>query len=175
MYDVFMDDFSVHESDFASCLDNLSRRFIKDFIKITRLLTALLWKEVKFDFTPVCFRAFKEIKKSIVSAPIVKPLNRYLPFEIMCDDSDFAVSDVLGQKKDNKLHVIYYAGRTLDEAQRNYATIEKSCRLKFAKSRLFRWILLLREFDMEVMDKKGVENRVADHLSQIRVDDDIPR
>ena len=47
------------------------------------------------------------------------------PFEIMCDASDYAVGTVLGQRKDKKLHAIYYASRTLDEAQINYATTEK--------------------------------------------------
>ena len=43
----------------------------------------------------------------------------------MCDASDFAVGAVLGQGKDKKLHAVYYASRTLDEAQRNYKTTEK--------------------------------------------------
>ena len=43
----------------------------------------------------------------------------------MCDASDFAVGAVLGQKKDRVFQAIYYAGRTLNEAQLNYATIEK--------------------------------------------------
>ena len=47
------------------------------------------------------------------------------PFEIMCDAIDYAVGAVLGQRKDKKLHAIYYASRTLDEAQINYATTEK--------------------------------------------------
>ena len=43
----------------------------------------------------------------------------------MCDASDYAVGDVLGQRVDKKLNVIHYASKTLDNAQRNYATTEK--------------------------------------------------
>jgi len=43
----------------------------------------------------------------------------------MYDASDFAVGAVLGQRKDNRLHVIHYASRTLDDALRNYAKTEK--------------------------------------------------
>ena len=48
-----------------------------------------------------------------------------LPFELMCDASDYAVGEVLGQRKEGKPHVIYYASRTLNSAQMNYTTTEK--------------------------------------------------
>ena len=43
----------------------------------------------------------------------------------MCDASDFAIGAVLGQKQDKLFRAIYYASRTLNEAQLNYTTTEK--------------------------------------------------
>jgi len=56
----------------------------------------------------------------LISAPIISPPDWSNPFEIMCDASDFAIGAVLGQRKDNKQHVIYYSSRTLNDAQVNY-------------------------------------------------------
>ena len=43
----------------------------------------------------------------------------------MCDSSDYVVGVVIGQRVDTKLNGIHYASKTLDNAQRNYATTEK--------------------------------------------------
>ncbi|KAF8109259.1 hypothetical protein N665_0099s0010 [Sinapis alba] len=101
------------------------RRFIKYFSKIARPLTKLLCKEATFDFDEECLVAFKKLKSELISAPIVQPPDWDLPFEIMCDASDYTVGAVLEQKKDKKTHVIYYASRALDDAQMKYATTEK--------------------------------------------------
>ena len=70
-------------------------------------------------------RAFSVLKDKLVSAPIVVAPDWDLPFELMCDASDYAIRAVLGQKREIIFQVIYYASRTLNDAQLNYATIEK--------------------------------------------------
>ena len=92
------------------------RRFIKDFSKISRPLTNFLQKDIPFVFDDDCVEAFEILKKALVSAPVVQPPDWNLPFEIMCDASDYAIGAVLGQGVDKKLNVIQYASKTLDSA-----------------------------------------------------------
>ena len=47
------------------------------------------------------------------------------------------------------------------------SAIKYSMTKKDAKPRLIRWVLLLQEFDVEIRDKKGSENMVADHLPRL--------
>ncbi|CAN6547416.1 unnamed protein product [Malus baccata var. baccata] len=175
------------------------RRFIKDFSKVAQPLCRLLQKEVAFEFTKECTASFNQLKELLTTAPIIVPPDWSLPFELMCDASDYALGAVLGQRKHKRPHVIYYASRTLNDAQLNYSTTEKElisvvfaldkfrsyligtkvivftdhAALKYlltkkeAKPRLIRWMLLLQEFDIEIRDKKGSENVVADHLSRM--------
>ena len=101
------------------------RRFIKDFSAIARPLCTLLAKDVPFAWSQACEDAFVKLKTMLVSPPIMHSPNWSLPFEIMCDASDYAIGAVLGQREDKKAFVIYYASKTLDSAQANYTTTEK--------------------------------------------------
>ena len=141
------------------------------------------------------------MKSHLTTAPVVRAPNRQLPFEVMCDESDLAIRAVLGQREDGIPHVVYYASKTLNEAQRNYTTTKKEMlvvvysldkfraylvgsdiviftdhsALKYlltkqnAKARLICWVLLLQEFNLQIKDKKGVENVMADHLSRLTI------
>ncbi|GJY08054.1 reverse transcriptase domain-containing protein [Tanacetum coccineum] len=67
------------------------RRFIQDFSKIARPMTHLLENETPFIFSKECVDAFETLKKKLTEAPILVAPDWDLPFEIMCDASDFAV------------------------------------------------------------------------------------
>ncbi|GKA29673.1 reverse transcriptase domain-containing protein [Tanacetum coccineum] len=67
------------------------RRFIKDFSKISRPMTHLLEKNTLFIFSNECIQAFEMLKKKLTEAPILIAPDWDLPFELMCDASDFAI------------------------------------------------------------------------------------
>jgi len=101
------------------------RRFIKDYSKISKPLCNLLVKENDFNFDCECLNAFSLIKTKLVSAPIIIAPDWDLPFELICDASDYAVGAVLGQRKNKFFHAIYYACKVLNENQVNYSITEK--------------------------------------------------
>nr|GEY62563.1 DNA-directed DNA polymerase [Tanacetum cinerariifolium] len=119
------------------------RRFIKDFSKISRPMTHLLDKDTSFIFFEDYIKAFQTLKKKLTKAPILIAPNWDPPFELMCDANDFAI-----------VHTDHFALKYL------FAK-------KDAKVRLLRWVLLLQEFDFDVIDTKGAENLAADHLSRL--------
>ena len=101
------------------------RRFIQDFSKIAKPLYKLLEKDAKFEWDSECQQRFEELKAYLTTASIVRDPNWKLHFEVMCDASDLAIGAVLGQRAEGKPYVVYYASKTLNEAQRNYTTTEK--------------------------------------------------
>ncbi|GJT99274.1 reverse transcriptase domain-containing protein [Tanacetum coccineum] len=88
-------------------------------------MTHLLEKETPFDFSKECIEAFNILKKKLTEAPILVAPDWDLPFEIMCDASDYAVGAVLGQRKTKHFQPIHYASKTMTDAQAHYTTTEK--------------------------------------------------
>ncbi|GKA35996.1 reverse transcriptase domain-containing protein [Tanacetum coccineum] len=85
-------------------------------------MTHLLEKETPFIFSKECIEAFETLKLKLTQAPILVAPDWDLPFEIMCDASDFAVGAVLGQRKTKHFQPIHYASKTMTEAQAHYTT-----------------------------------------------------
>ncbi|KAH9722903.1 hypothetical protein KPL70_006892 [Citrus sinensis] len=223
--EVFMDDFSVFRETYSNCLHNLEEvlkrcemtnlvlnwekchfmvqegivlghKISKDGIEVDK---AKIEYDKPFHFDKECLQAFKELKKALITAPVVISPYWNLPFELMCDASDHSVGAVLGQRNDKVFHSIYYASKTFTQTQIKYTITEKEllavvfifdkfraylvgtkvtvytdhAAIKYliskkdAKPRLIRWILLFQEFDLEIKDRKGTENQVADHLSRL--------
>ena len=101
------------------------KTFIKEFLKIAKPLYKMIEKDAKFAWEKDCQESFEELKSHLTNALIVRAPNWQLPFQVMCDASDLAIRAVLGQREGGKPHVVYYASKTLNEAQRNYTTTEK--------------------------------------------------
>ncbi|GJY40844.1 reverse transcriptase domain-containing protein [Tanacetum coccineum] len=117
-------------------------------------------------------KAFNILKEKLTTAPIIISPDWNIPFELICDASDFAVGAVLGKRVDGNFKPIYYASKTLNKAQEHYTTTKKELLAYLfskpdAKPRLIRWVLLLQGFNIEIRDKKGAENFAADHLSRL--------
>nr|GEV33250.1 reverse transcriptase domain-containing protein [Tanacetum cinerariifolium] len=137
------------------------RRFIQDFLKIARPMTHLLEKETHFVLSKECVDAFNTLKKKLTEAPIFVVPDWNLPFKLMCDASDYAISVVLGQRKTKHFHLFIIIVYT------DHSALKYLLNKQDAKPRLLRWVLLLQEFDITILDKKGSENLAADHLSRL--------
>ncbi|GJW03230.1 reverse transcriptase domain-containing protein [Tanacetum coccineum] len=137
---------------------------------MARPMAHLLEKETPFVFSKDCIDAFQTLKKKLTEAPILVVPDWNLPFELMCDASDFAIGAVLGQRKMKHFQPIHYASKTMTEAQIHYTTTEKEMLAivyAFEKFRPY-LVLLIQEFDITIRDKKkGSENLAADHLSRL--------
>ncbi|GKC14826.1 reverse transcriptase domain-containing protein, partial [Tanacetum coccineum] len=98
------------------------RRFIQDFSKIARPMTHLLEKETPFIFSKECFKSFEYLKKKLTKAPILMAPDWDLPFEIMCDASDFAIGATHYTTTEKELLAVVYAF----EKFRSYLVLSKT-------------------------------------------------
>ncbi|KAI5326989.1 hypothetical protein L3X38_026385 [Prunus dulcis] len=193
--EVFMDDFSVFGDSYDQCLQNLS--LVLQRCQATNLV--LNWEKCHFMVEQGIVLGHSISSKGIEVDKAKIDVIAKLPPPTSVKGVRLCCRAVLGQRRDKLPHVIYYASRTLNDAQLNYATTEKEllvvvfalekfrsylvgakiivytdhAALKYllskkdAKPRLIRWVLSLQEFDLEIQDKKGSENVVADHLSRL--------
>ncbi|XP_071923078.1 uncharacterized protein [Coffea arabica] len=118
------------------------QRFIQNFSKNGAPLFKLLQKDVGFEFNEEYKKVYDKLKELLTSSPIIQPPNWSLPFDIMCDASDYAIGAVLGQRVGKVAHVIYYASRVLNGVQLNYSTTEKEFLAVIFTLEKFRSVLL---------------------------------
>ncbi|GJX16896.1 reverse transcriptase domain-containing protein [Tanacetum coccineum] len=201
--EVFMEDFSVSGDSFSSCLSYLDKMLkrcedtnlvlnwekchflVKEGIVLGHKISisGIEVDRTKVDVIaklphPTSVKAFNILKKKLTKAPILVAPDWDLPFEIMCDTSDYAtMADAQAHytTTEKELLAVVYAF----EKFRPYLVLSKTIvytdhsTLKYllakqdAKPRLLWWILLLQEFDVIIRDKKGADNLAADHLSRL--------
>nr|GEU93686.1 reverse transcriptase domain-containing protein [Tanacetum cinerariifolium] len=148
---------------------NFYRRFIQDFSKIARPMTRLLEKDTSFFFFKECIGAFQKLKKKLTEAPIIVAPDWDLPFELMCDASNFAIGAVLGQRKTKHFQPIHYASKTMTDAQAHYTTTEKELLavVKMPNQDYSGGFSPCKNLISPSMIKKGAENLAADHMSRL--------
>nr|GEY37865.1 reverse transcriptase domain-containing protein [Tanacetum cinerariifolium] len=191
--EVFMDDFSVFGNSFENYLSSLDKmlqwcedtnlslnwekshfmvkegivlghKISKNEIEVDRAKVDVIAKLPHPTTVKDCIKAFQTLKKKLTEAPILIAPNWDLPFELMCDASDFAIGAFMGQRHEKHFKPIHYASKTMNDAETNYTTTEKEM---LAVVEIARWVLLLQEFDFKVLDTKGAENLADDHLSRL--------
>nr|GEZ86390.1 reverse transcriptase domain-containing protein [Tanacetum cinerariifolium] len=113
--EVFMDDFSVIGNSFENCLS---------------LLDNMLQKT---------------LKKKLTEAPILIAPNWDLPFELMCDASDFVIGAVLGLHHEKHFRPIHYASKTVTDTESNYTMTEKEMLAVVYAFKKFRSYLIMKK------------------------------
>nr|GEX62577.1 reverse transcriptase domain-containing protein [Tanacetum cinerariifolium] len=177
--EVFMDDFSVFRNSFQICLSHLEKMLKR--CEDTNL--CLNWEKSHFMVKEGIVLGHKISKQGIevdkVKVDVVtklphpttiKALDWDIPFELMCDASDFAIGAVPGQRQDKHFRPIHYASKTMTEAESNYITTKKEILAVVYAFEKFRSYLILNkciEFTFKVVDTKGAENLAVDHLSRL--------
>nr|GEW89955.1 reverse transcriptase domain-containing protein [Tanacetum cinerariifolium] len=147
------------------------QRIIQDFSKIARHITHLLEKETLFVFSKDCIDALETLKKKLTEALILVVPDWNLPFELMCDASDFAIGAVLGLQKTKYILVaVDYLSKWVEAKAlptNDARVVVKFLQSLFSQFRTPRAIISDRETHFcndkfaKVMSKYGVTHRLA--------------
>jgi hypothetical protein len=170
------------------------RRFIPDFSRIAKLMTELLKKGVKYEWSQKCEDAFHTLRQHLTTAPVLAQHDNTKSFEVYCDASGTGLGCVLMQNN----RVIAYASRAVRPHEQNYPTHDlelaavvhalkiwrhylmgahcniytdhKSLKYIITQAdlnmRQRRWLELIKDYDLEVHYHPGKANVVADALSR---------
>ncbi|WMV29697.1 hypothetical protein MTR67_023082 [Solanum verrucosum] len=109
-------------------------------------LCKLFGKDIVFDFDANNVKVFLRLKEKLVSVSIIIAPDWSVPFKMMCDASGVVLGPVLGQHKNKLFHLVYYARKMLNSAQKNYTITNKNCWLLCMALRNFEpicWVLRL--------------------------------
>jgi hypothetical protein len=123
------------------------RKFIKDFSRMAKPMTLLLRKETPFLWTNKQQIAFDQLKKRLITAPVLKYPDFEQSFVIFTDASGVGLGAVLSQKDEQgKEGVIAYASRSLNQAEQNYSVTDQECLAVVWAIKHFQHYLGLRPF-----------------------------
>nr|GEY45997.1 hypothetical protein [Tanacetum cinerariifolium] len=138
MMEAFMDDFSVFGNSFENCLSHLDKMLqryedinlclnwekshfmVKEGIVLDHKISK---NEIKVDRAKV--NVIAKLPHPTTVKGVQSFLGHDLPFELMCDASDFAIGAFLGQRREKHFRPIHYASKTMTDAKSNYTTTEK--------------------------------------------------
>lgn len=105
---------------------NFYRRFIKDYSRIARPLTALTGKDVTFAFDQKCKDAWETLRAALQSAPILRHYDPLKQTRLETDSSDGVIAGVLSQlQEDGHFHPVGYFSKTMGDAELNYPIHDK--------------------------------------------------
>nr|GEZ57824.1 reverse transcriptase domain-containing protein [Tanacetum cinerariifolium] len=117
---------------------------------------------------PGTFQSLSNTQKKLTEAPILIAPDWDLPFELMCDASDFAIGAVLGKHQEKHFRHIHYASKTMTEAESNYTTTEKEMLAVMYAFEKF-WSYLIMNKSIVYMDHYALKYLFAKKYSKARL------
>lgn len=132
------------------------RRFIPDFARLTKPMTARLKKGAKITLTPDYVECFENCKTLLTNDPILQYPDFTKDFVLTTDASNIALGAILSQGPIGSDRPISYASRTLNDSEINYSTIEKELLAIVWATKYFRPYLFGRKFKV-ITDHKPLQ------------------